>query len=122
MGQSPPTIDCPCDGIAKRIYGNFQFSEDRTRFFRNPVDGSKFSYSLGMEHPDTRADYRRVLDGLGCEPVTAKTMPERWKEDRQYLEHVQHGGERLPRDGAPEPKPVGMTIREQMDKSNFRVG
>lgn len=122
MGQAPPTVDCPCDGIAKRIYGNFQFSEDRYRFFKNPVDGSRHSYALGMEHPDNRSDYHRVLTALGCEPVTRKTTPTSWKEDQQYLEHVQHGGERLPRDGAPEPKPVGVTVSEQMRKSNFRVG
>lgn len=106
----------------RRIYGNFQFSEDRYRFFRNPQDGSSFSYALGMEHPDNRGDYHRVLTALGSEPVTRGTMPASWKEDQQYLEHVQNGGERLPRDGAPKPKTVGITIREQMDKTGFRVG
>lgn len=123
MGQAPsaPTHE-PCGAPAKRVY-EFHFQEDRYRLFRNPVDGTTHSYSLGIEHPDNRADYHQALAERGCEPVTAGTTPTKWKEDREYLAHVRSGGERLKHEEQPPPgPPVGVSVLEQMKKSGFRVG
>lgn len=87
--------------------------------FRNGIDGSTFSYSLGTEMPDNRRAYHELLADRQCEPVTRKTMPTQWKENAQYLEHVQHGGER--ETYTPPTKPVGKTVLQQMRESNFRV-
>lgn len=116
----PTRVVCECGRLAHRVYG-FNFQEDRTRFFRNPVDGTKFSYALGREMPDNRSEYHQLLDANRCEPVTRGTMPSQWKENAEYLEHVVHGGER----DMPPPlggKPVGKTVLQQMRESNFRVG
>lgn len=94
MGEAPASVPCGCDGDAVRVYGNIQFSEDRCRLFRNPTDGSSFSYSLGMPYPQSRTQRNMVFDAIGCEPVTRGTMPEQWKCDQEYREHRQHGGER----------------------------
>lgn len=120
MGTAAASVPC-CESQAERVYGNFQFSEDRTRFFRNPVDGTRFSYSLGMQYPDTRAARDKTFAALGCEPVTRKTMPENWRWHQEYAEHKRQGGERLPGDGAPISKPVGITVREQFRRSGVKV-
>jgi hypothetical protein len=118
MGEAPSRTLCECGRMAHRVYG-FHFQEDRTRFFRNGVDGTSFSYSLGTQMPDTRHAYHALLDATGCEPVTPGTMPAQWKENAQYLEHVQHGGEREP---PPKPQPTGTTVLQQMRESKtFRV-
>lgn len=118
MGEAPSRVLCECGRLAHRVYG-FHFQEDRTRMFKNPVDGTSFSYSLGTTMPDNRADYHRLLEERGCEPVTRGTMPAQWKENAELLEHVQHGGTYEP---PPKPKPTGQTVLEQMRASKtFRV-
>lgn len=121
MDSRPAIIACGvCGQEAARVVGNFHFQEDRYRFFRNPIDGTTHSYALGMEHPDNRADYQRACAERGCEPVTPRTMPQAWKDDQAYREHVEHGGER----SAPElPKPSGIGVLDQLRASKtFRVG
>lgn len=120
MGEAPQYMLCDCAQTALRVYGDFQFQEDRYRFFRNPVDGGNYSYSLGREHPDNRTEYHRACAELGTEPVTRKTMPRAWKEDQDYREHVAHGGKREEhKPGAP----VGQSVLQQMQTSKtFRVG
>ena len=119
MGEAKDIATCEaCGSRAHRVYG-FHFTEDRTRFFRNPVDGTSFSYSLGQQMPDNREEYHALLEAKGVEPVTRGTMPSQWKENAEYLEHVQHGGEREA--SQPSSAPVGKTIVQQMRESNFRV-
>lgn len=124
MGSAPSNPKHPpCGYAALRIY-DVNFSPDRYRFFRNPIDGSKFSYALGIEHPDNRKDYYQALEERGCEPVTAGTMPTRWKEDQAYLAHVTSGGERIKSEEQPPPgQAVGMRVVDQMKAAKgFKVG
>jgi hypothetical protein len=123
MGSAPSNPKHQaCGYAALRIY-DCNFAEDRYRFFKNPVDGTSFSYSLGIEHPDNRRDYYAALEQRGCEPVTRATMPERWKRDQEYLDHVRTGGERIDAEEHPPPGPaVGVRVLDQMRKTGFRVG
>lgn len=118
----PDRVLCECGRVACRVYG-FHFQEDRTRLFKNPVDGSRFSYALGELMPDNRRDYQRLLDEKGCEPVTPATMPEPWKENQQYREHVMNGGDRDPKfETAPSAPPVKTkTVLQQLRESNVRI-
>ena len=118
MGHAVSRVPC-CECDATRVYGDFQFTEDRCRQFRNPVDGTKHSYSLGMEYPDSRGKRNAVFDALGCEPVTPGTMPEQWKWHQEYAEHKRHGGEPLPNDGYVAPKGT-VTVLDQLRKSNAK--
>ena len=122
MQDAARFILCDCGETAQRVFGNFYCQEDRYRFFRNPIDGTSYSYSLGREHPDNRVDYHRACEELGSEPVTPKTMPVRWKEDQEYREHVNHGGAREERAPIGSQKPVGKTVLEQLQRSGIRVG
>lgn len=119
MGSAPGSVPC-CEFDAQRVYGNFQFSEDRTRFFRNPVDGTTHSYSLGMQYPDTRAKRDATFTALGCEPVTRKTMPESWRWHQEYAEHKRRGGEPLPNDGAAA-TPGKLTVLDQLRRSGVKI-
>jgi hypothetical protein len=121
MGEAASRITCErCGRLAARIYG-FHFVEDRTRFFRNPVDGTSFSYSLGVQMPDNRADYHRLLAAKGCEPVTPGTMPEQWKENQAYREHVTSGGDRDAAFEQPQPATCGKTVLQQLRESDVRI-
>ena len=117
MGEAPATVKCDrCRLTARRYYGSINSQEDRYRFFRNNQDGGTFSFAMGMEHPQDRASYHAACAALGSEPVTPKTTPTRWKEDREYLQHVQTGGERLERDGHVAEKGT-VTVLDQLKKS-----
>jgi hypothetical protein len=118
MGSAPALVPC-CDQQAARVFGDFQFTEDRCRQFRNPVDGTEFSYSLGRRYPQSRGERDALFAQIGCEPVTPGTMPEKWKWHQEYAEHKRHGGERLPNDGY-EAKPGKLTVLEQLRKSNVK--
>jgi hypothetical protein len=120
MGGAPVVLPCCTETYAQRVFGNFQFSEDRCRFFRNPIDGTQHSYSLGMQYPDTRAARNATFAALGCEPVTRKTMPENWRWHQEYAEHKAHGGERLPNDGHVAQAGT-LTVLDQLRKSNVRI-
>lgn len=122
MGSAPTRANCEvCGRHAHRIYG-FHFSEDRTRQFRNPIDGTRFSYSLGCEMPDNRRAYHDILTAKQCEPVTPGTMPEVWKAEQQYREHVMNGGERDQNFESPKPTAtVGKSVLQQLRESNVRI-
>ena len=124
MGEAPDIVPC-CHESARRVYGNFQFQEDRYRFFHNHIDGGKFSFSLGIEHPDNRKDYHAITQAIGCEPMTAKTRPAKIQESIDYQKHVATGGERVksfeqeanPRHDEPKPP----TVLEQLRASNMKI-
>jgi len=44
--------------------------------------------------PDSRNERNRLYDAMGAEPVTRGSMPQSWKENQEYAEHVRNGGER----------------------------
>jgi len=122
MGDAVGELPC-CEYNAVRVFGNFQFSEDRCRQFRNPQDGSRFSYALGMEYPQSRGERDKVFAALNCEPVTRGTMPEAWKRDQEYHEHTKHGGAR---DFAFERAQCGSragstTVLSQLRESNVKI-
>lgn len=120
MGEAPTTVLCEtCGRRAHRVYG-FHFSEDRTRFFRNGIDGTKFSYALGKEMPDNRNEYHAILEATGSEPVTRGTMPTQWKENSEYLEHVQHGGERE-KPAAPRGTSGKSVLQQMRESKTFRI-
>lgn len=118
MGSAPPSVPC-CEHDATRVYGVFQFNEDRCRQFRNPVDGTSHSYSLGCQYPQSRRERDALFSALGCEPVTRGTMPEQWKWHQEYAEHKRHGGEALPNDGYVPPK-SDVTVLDQLRKSDVK--
>ena len=125
MGEAPAAVACAtCAAGAGRVFGDVQFTEDRTRFFRNAITGTHYSYSLGQEYPDTRTERDRLLTEKGWEPVTPGNEPAIFRENRQYLEHLRTGGERDRAFEAtpPEPPTKGtVTVRSQMDAANFKV-
>jgi len=125
MGTAPGATPCgSCHRMAQRVIGDFQFTEDRTRFFRNAVDGTRFSYSLGQEYPDSRRDRDALFSEKGCEPVTRGTEPTYLRENREYLAHLQSGGDRDRRFEATPPEPPkkgSVTVLSQMRDTNFRV-
>lgn len=119
MGSAPKSVRCSDHGQdCTRVY-DFQFAEDRTRFFRNPIDGSSYSYSLGHAMPDTKAKLHAEYERRGIEPVTPKTMPDQWKENQEYAASVRAGGAR-----DTEPKidiSKGPTVRGLLRESNIRI-
>lgn len=131
MDDPPKEREClSCGAMGARVFLAPQFQEDRTRFFRNPLTGTKHSYTLGHEMPDNRRDYERELASKGAEPVTRDSMPTEWKENAAYQQHVKTGGERDPsfeKARHPASKPGTVTVLGQMRdslKTNkpFRVG
>lgn len=119
MGEAPASVACDEHGTTcKRVY-DFQYSPDNTRFFRNPVDGSSFSYTLGHEMPDNKRALYKEYERRGIEPVTRKTMPEAWKADQEYAAAVRAGESRE------KPKTdisKGTSVTEQLRNSNVRIG
>ena len=123
MDAPPGWRRCHCQRWGKRIFTPPQFTEDRQRLFRNPVDGTKFSWTLGKEMPESRKEYERELAAVGCEPVSPHTMPQAWKDNIAYKQHVESGGER---DRAFETQrhPAAVkapTVLEQLKKSDVRI-
>lgn len=121
MGSAPTSIQCQEHGTpCRRIY-DFQYNQDNTRFFRNAVDGTTFSYSLGHEMPASKSELYKEYDARGIEPVTRKTMPEAWKADQEFADAVRHG------EIVEQPKPTpdisrGTKVLDQLRKSNVRIG
>jgi hypothetical protein len=111
---------CPtCGAQAKRIYTLPQFTQDTLRLWRNHIDGSRFSYTLGQEMPETRRDLERLYIQKGWEPVSKATMPEEWKENAEYRAQVDAGGQRE------KPKPddtsKGTKVADLVRAARFRV-
>jgi hypothetical protein len=72
--------------------------------------------------PDNRRDYHAILAEKQCEPVTRGTMPEVWKQEQQYREHVINGGERDKNFESPPPAPVKTkTVLQQLRESNVKI-
>lgn len=125
MDAPPKWQHCPeCNRWSQRVITVPQFNEDRTRFFRNGVDGTKHSHALGHEMPDSRRDYYRELESKGCEPCSPQTMPQAWKDNAAYKKHVESGGERdrkfeLAQHPATQKRTV--TVLDQLKKSGITI-
>lgn len=109
---------CPyCHAPGRRVFTVPQYSEDRTRFFRGP-SGSRYSYMLGQNMPESRAEFHKICEQKGIEPVSRSTMPEGWKAAAQYARHVREGGDRvdpasvLPKEKAEPVKSIRDMVRE----------
>lgn len=118
VGSAKPCPDCGAQST--RIFTVPQYNPDNTRFFRNPVNGTRFSYHLGREMPETRSEYKSLCDKMGIEPVTSKTMPEQWKQDQEYLQHVRNGGERDTATNTDISR--GPKVKDMLRESNVRIG
>lgn len=111
---------CPkCGQNSARIFTVPQYNPDNQRFFRNPVNGSRYSFHLGREMPESRREYVKLCDSMGIEPVTAKSMPEPWKQDQEYLQSVRSGGARDTSNNADISQ--GPKVADMLRDSNVRI-
>ncbi len=117
---------CPqCHAPARRVYTVFQYTEDRTRHFRNPVTGDRHSFMLGQPMPESRREFHKLCEQKGIEPVSRSSMPKEWKAASEYARHVKSGGERVDPStvAKPEAEPV-KSVREMVRENahKFRQG
>jgi hypothetical protein len=85
---------CPgCGYLSERLYTAPQTQEDRLRFYRNQY-GTRWSYAIGAEMPESRSERRRIERERGIMFDDQLTPKERTMVE--YAEHVRTGGERLP--------------------------
>lgn len=125
MGEAPQEIHTKM-GQAYRVFGDFNFVEDRTRMFRNPRTGTRFSDTLGCEMPDDRASRDALYAAKGVEPVSRNDMPSQWKVAKEYADHLKSGGEKL--DAKEEAKLIEppdlsgvKSIAQQLRESQYRA-
>jgi hypothetical protein len=131
MGRAPsrlfvahPDQEYPC--CAMRVFGDFNFVEDRTRMYRNPRTGTRFSDTLGCEMPEDRASRDALYAQKGIEPVSPRDMPSQWKVAKEYADHLKSGGEKLDRKEEAkliEPPDLSSvkSIAQQLRESNYRT-
>jgi hypothetical protein len=109
-----------------RVFGDFNFVEDRTRMYRNPRTGTRFSDTLGCEMPEDRASRDALYASKGVEPVSPRDMPSQWKVAKEYADHLKSGGEKLDRKGEAaliEPPDLSdvKSIKSMLAESNYRA-
>lgn len=89
---------CPqCGARAAWIVTPFFFQEDRMRLWRNPVNGTRYSFALGAEMPDSVRERDKLAREKGVEFVSAGELLRDNKEARdavEYGKHVATGGKR----------------------------
>lgn len=110
----------------RRVFGDFNFVEDRTRMFRNPRTGTRFSDTLGCEMPEDRASRDALYAEKGIEPVSPRDMPSQWKVAKEYADHLKSGGEKLDRKEEAkliEPPDLSgvKSISQQLRESQYRT-
>jgi len=88
---------------------------------RNRPLGQGYSITLGDTMPETQRDYYKRLESIGAEPVTPKTMPQQWKDNAAYLEHVRHGGERERKPSVADRAPIGTRVADQLRASQVKI-
>ena len=135
MGEAPPwtyithastTPEWNLSCCAMRVFGDFNFVEDRTRMFRNPRTGTRFSDTLGCEMPEDRASRDALYAQKGIEPVSPSDMPSQWKVAKEYADHLKSGGEKLDRKEEAkliEPPDLSgvKSVAQQLRESNYRA-
>jgi hypothetical protein len=109
-----------------RVFGDFNFVEDRTRMYRNPRTGTRFSDTLGCEMPEDRVSRDALYASKGIEPVSPRDMPSQWKVAKEYADHLKSGGEKLDRKGEAaliEPPDLSgvKSVAQQLRESNYRA-
>jgi hypothetical protein len=109
---------CPHDGyVAKRIWEAPYAQEDRLRMWRNQY-GTRHSFALGEEMPESRRDLRRIERQRGIEFTSELTPQERTIMD--YRKHVDTGGERLTSEQVNPQKIENRPLRDYIPKG-FKV-
>ena len=110
----------------QRVFGDFNFVEDRSRLYRNPRTGTRFSDTLGCAMPEDRASRDALYAQKGIEPVSPRDMPSQWKVAKEYADHLKSGGEKL--DRAEEAKLIEppdlsgvKSIAQQLRESQYRT-
>jgi hypothetical protein len=130
MGAAPSKIflgkQFPHACCFNRVFGDFNFVEDRTRMFRNPRTGTRFSDTLGCEMPEDRASRDALYASKGIEPVSPRDMPSQWKVAKEYADHLKSGGEKLDRKEEAkliEPPDLSdvKSIAQQLRESQYRA-
>lgn len=125
MGAAPSFVgDGSC--IFNRVFGDFNFVEDRTRMYRNPRTGTRFSDTLGCEMPEDRVSRDALYAQKGIEPVSRSDMPSQWKTALEYANHLNTGGEKLGRKEEAkliEPPDLSgvKSIAQQLRESQYRA-
>lgn len=85
-----------CSGMRPQTVRAPNFTEDRVRFFRG-VNGSKHSFALGTDMPDSRQARDRMARERGIEFMSLKEHLAENKEASEawdYKKHVDSGGDR----------------------------
>lgn len=69
-----------------------QFTEDRLRFWRGH-EGSRYSFALGQEMPQTRKEMNRIAEAKGIEFISStRELDAESQEAIEYRRHVDEGG------------------------------
>ncbi len=91
-GHAPPAVICPThQETAPRVFDVPHFVEDRLRFYQAGANApsGRWSYALGQEMPETRAERDRLCREKGIEMVTKAEMlippPEPKKPEKGWL-------------------------------------
>jgi hypothetical protein len=125
MGSAPEFVgDGSC--LFRRVFGNFNFVEDRVRMYRNPRTGTRFSDVLGCEMPEDRASRDALYAEKGIEPVSPSEMPSQWRTALDYANHLKSGGEKLDAKAEAaliEPPDLSgvKSIKQMLAESNYRA-
>lgn len=108
ISEAATFMPCPvCGGMRPQIIGVPQFQEDRVRFFRG-LDGSKHSFALGTDMPDSRQARDRMAKERGVEFISRSEHLAENKEAAEavaYRAHVDSGGDRALDKPAPSTSP-----------------
>lgn len=90
-------LRCDLDGLeGLQVFHPPHFSEDRCRLWRGPT-GSRFSYALGAEMPESRQARDKLAKEKGVEFVGKQEFLASNKEAAEaveYTAHVNSGGRR----------------------------
>ncbi|GAC1407112.1 MAG: hypothetical protein NVSMB64_13560 [Candidatus Velthaea sp.] len=116
-----------CVQTAVRVFTPPQFTEDRTRFWNNGRDRTRYSAALGMTMPDSRAERDRVCKEKGIEFVTRREVPADWKAAVENVKAVRAGHAPAPFDQivtAPKPKVESLVdrVRRQPERLRGKLG
>ena len=128
MEEVPTTVPCPeHGGECARVFYAPHFQEDRVRFHRAGPGAptERWSYALGQDMPDSRAERRRIEKEKGIEFVSkADVMADPdMRKSLDYVQHLRAGG--APIDpkvmDAPKKLPKGILAKKLAEKG-VRLG
>lgn len=128
MNEVPESVPCPAHGGAcARIFTAPHFQEDRVRFHRAGPNApsERWSYALGQEMPDSRAERRRLEKERGVEFVTKADVladPD-MRKSMDYVKHLREGGAPIDPKKLDQPKPFPKGIlAKKLAEKGVRLG